>query len=441
MTNTSSGGLVRLTATETAAVLAIAGGPLLAKGIMVRRPWVVALLQATGMERSAVVLFQRLRRRYGDGPVMLRLPGREQAVLLSPDHVRRVLAETPEPFETDSSEKHATLSHFEPKGSLISRGAARAERRALNERALESSGPIHSLAPRFQEIVVEEIAALLQTSGETGGGTGELGWGAFKDRWFRIARRCLFGDHAADDRALTEMLIRLRSAGNWAFLHPKRRALRARFRSRVAAYLHASAPGTLAERLAAHATSRAAAEDQVGQWLFAFDAAGIATFRALAVLASTEALMERARSDAAPELPFLRACLLESVRLWPTTPAILRQSDRETDWNGSMMPKDTGVLIHAPFLHRDDERLPFAHRFTPDLWLDSDPAVWTLIPFSAGPGECPAKNLVLLLASNTLAAMLGGHRFALPPSRRIDPDRLPATFDQFSLVLRLYPAT
>lgn len=170
------------------------------------------------------------------------------------------------------------------------------------------------------------------------------------------------------------MLIRLRSAGNWAFLHPERRVLRARFLSRVAAYLHAPEPGTLAERLAAHATSRAAAEDQVAQWLFAFDAAGIATFRALALLASTDRFMDRARSDPAPELPFLRACLLDSVRLWPTTPAILRQSDRRTDWNGSIMPKDTGVLIHAPFLHRDGERLPFAHRFAPDVWLDGDPA-------------------------------------------------------------------
>lgn len=433
MTNTLPNELMRLTAVETALVLAVVGGPLLAKGVMVRRPWVVGVLHATGIERSAVALLQRLRRRYGDGPVMLRLPGREQAVLLSPDHVRRVLAETPEPFATDSSEKHATLTHFEPKGSLISRGTARAERRALNGRALESNCPIHSLAPQFHNIIAEEIAALLQMSSETG----ELGWGAFKDHWFRIARRCLFGDHAADDQALTDMLIRLRSAGNWAFLHPKRRTLRARFLSRVAAYLHVPAPGTLAERLAAHATRRAAAEDQVGQWLFAFDAAGIATFRALAVLASTDRFMERARGDAVPEMPFLRASLLESVRLWPTTPAILRQSDRATDWNGNVMRKDTGVLIHTPFLHRDDERLPFAHRFAPDAWLDGEPTIWPLIPFSAGPGQCPAKNLVLLLASNTLAAMLDRHRFVLPPSSRIDPDQLPATFDQFSLVLRV----
>jgi hypothetical protein len=40
--------------------------------------------------------------------------------------VRRALAETPEPFESGSSEKHAALAQFEPAGSLIPRGEKRA---------------------------------------------------------------------------------------------------------------------------------------------------------------------------------------------------------------------------------------------------------------------------------------------------------------------------
>jgi hypothetical protein len=114
--------LPRMTVAETVAVLAWAGGPLVAKGIIVRRPWVVALLQATGLERQGISVLQDLRRRYGEGPVLMRLPWREQAIVLSPDHLRRVLDGTPAPFQTDSSEKHATLAHFEPEGSLISRG-------------------------------------------------------------------------------------------------------------------------------------------------------------------------------------------------------------------------------------------------------------------------------------------------------------------------------
>lgn len=422
-------GLARLSYAETFAVLVAVGGPLLAKGIMVRRPMVVGVLQATGLEGAAVRLLQQLRRRHGPGPLMLRLPGREQAVLLSPTDVCRVLAQTPEPFETDSSEKHATLAHFEPEGSLISRGGERAERRALSDRALESDRPIHSLAPNVRTVIEQEIAALLHNAEQ-------VSWGAFKDGWFRIVRRCLFGDAVADDRDLVDMLIRLRSAGNWSFLHRRRRTLRARFLSRVAAYLHAAPAGTLGAQVAAHATNRSAAESQVSQWLFAFDAAGIATFRALALIAADERAAARARSDAAPTYPFLRACLLESVRLWPTTPAILRQTDRATGWDGSIMAKDTGILIHVPFMHRDDERLPFAHRFAPEIWLDERAAASALIPFSGGPGTCPAKNLVLLLASSTLSRIVGQRRLLLPPGRAMDMARLPMTFDHFSLTLR-----
>lgn len=428
--------LPRLSLAESLALLVAAGGPLFAKGIMVRRPWVVRLLQATGLETLGVRGLQRVRRRYGEGPVLMRLLVREQAVLLSPDHVKRVLGETPEPFQSDSSEKHATLAHFEPRGSLISRGTERAQRRAFNEAVLESGCPMHGLAPLFARIIAEEVDTLLAVSGAKR----KLGWGAFKDAWFRIVRRSVFGDVAADDKQLTQMLIKLRARANWAFLLPKRKGLRSRFLARVGRYLAAPEPHTLAAAAAGRTAGETAPEDQIAQWLFAFDAAGIATFRALAVIASSEALTKKAEQDDGPELPFLRACVLEAVRLWPTTPAILRQTDQDTVWDAGVMPAGTGILIHVPFLHRDDERLPFAHRFAPEVWLNGEAARRGLVPFSAGPGECPARNLVLMLASVTLRALIERCRLELPAGRRLDATALPATFDQFSLTLLTPPS-
>jgi cytochrome P450 len=115
----------------------------------------------------------------------------------------------------------------------------------------------------------------------------------------------------------------------------------------------------------------------------------------------------------------------------------LRQTDRETEWALGTMPRNTGVLIHVPFLHRDDSRLPFAHRFAPDIWLTGEAGDWPLIPFSAGSGECPAKNLVLLLASMVLAELLRWRRYTMP-QRKLDfhVSKLAATFDQFSLQLQ-----
>lgn len=420
---------VRLSWRESLAVLLQVAGPLVAKGVIIRRPLVVGALAATGSEQHGVKVLQRLRRRHGAGPLLIRLGGREQLILVSPDHVRDVLSATPAPFQSDSSEKHSALAHFQPRGSLISRGQERALRREVSTTALAAACPVHPLAATFRRVVAEECASLLAQP--------DLPWGRYKDAWFRIVRRCLFGDHARDDRAITADLTTLRSHANWAFMAPRRPVLRSRFQSRVAAYLHRPPEKTLAA-LAKQAARQpgSAPEEQIGQWLFAFDAAAIATFRALAVVSSHDHLIDRARADSAPDQPFLRAAILESVRLWPTTPAILRQTDRETRWGDTVLPAGTGVLIHVPFFHRDDERLPFAHRFSPELWLEGDAAEWPLVPFSAGPAQCPAKNLVLLLGSQVLRALSADDPFRLPSHVRFPIDAAPATFDQFHLTLQ-----
>jgi cytochrome P450 len=138
------------------------------------------------------------------------------------------------------------------------------------------------------------------------------------------------------------------------------------------------------------------------------------------------------------QLPFLRATLMESVRLWPTTPMILRQTTRETRWENGAMPAGTGVLLYAPFFHRDDQRLSWADRFTPELWLNERSREdWPLVPFSDGPAGCPGRNLVLLLASTMLAALLDGRSVQLLPENRLDPARLPGTLDPYTLRFRL----
>jgi cytochrome P450 len=178
--------------------------------------------------------------------------------------------------------------------------------------------------------------------------------------------------------------------------------------------------------------------------MFAFDPAGMTTFRALALLASHPEQAEQAREEivsreGSPDLPYLRACVLESLRLWPTTPAVLRQTTRKTEWETGIMPAKTGILIFAPFFHRDDQRLSYANSFNPDLWMQHrSNEDWPLIPFSGGPGMCPGRNLVLLLTSNMLAALLDSRPVRLKPPNRLDANRpLPGTLDNYSLRFNL----
>jgi cytochrome P450 len=433
-------GLPEATVAESLGVVAGVVTPVVARGVIMRRPRVLAMAEAMDLDAKAVKRVQRLRDRYGSGPLRLRIPGRSQAVILDPAHVRRVLDATPEPFATATTEKRAALSHFEPKGALISHGAERAVRRRLNERVLEGESPVHRLGERFVRVAEEEAAALLAAAGAEG----TLDWDAFAERWFRMVRRVVFGEGAAEDHELSAMMAQLRADANWAFLKPKRKGLRERFLARVRAHLERAEPGSLSE-IAARVpkTEDTAPEHQVPQWLFAYDPAGMATFRGLALLASRPAEMARARAETEARrgaerqyLPFLRATVMESLRLWPTTPMVLRQTTRETEWEEGVLPAGTGILIFAPFFHRDDERLPYAHRFAPEVWLQDPPAEnWPLIPFSGGPGICPGRNVVLLTASAMLAALVEGGREIrlLSPGGMGAEGPLPGTLNHFGI--------
>lgn len=124
--------------------------------------------------------------------------------------------------------------------------------------------------------------------------------------------------------------------------------------------------------------------------------------------------------------------MLESLRLWPTTPLILRDSTADTAWRNGTLPAGAGVVVFAPFFHRDDQTLPEAHRFSPELWSgDRDDRDWPLVPFSGGPGMCPGRNVVLLTASRVLGELVGQRRFTAEGP--LDTGRLPGTLSPFHL--------
>jgi cytochrome P450 len=340
---------------DTTRVLATVLLPTLAKGVIVRRPGVMALSEKTQSDATAIDTMRHLRDRYGPEPVRLRITGRSVAVLVDPADVGRLLAESPEPFALATREKKAALRHFQPHGVLISEGEERDHRRKLNERALRPENMT------IEPVVRDEADLLVRHAMNTG----ELTWDSFAQAWWRIVRRILLGDRARDDEQLTDDLKALRQNANWAFLHPEQRGLRERFQRRLEDYVGHT---ELAE--------------QVPHWLFAFDAAGIVTMRALAI---------GGRGTHG---------VLESARLWPTTPVILRESTKPTRWHGTWLPANTEFVVFTPFFHRDPDRLPFADRYAPEIWdRPLDPAI---VPFSAGPGVCPGRDLVLTTAGAML---------------------------------------
>jgi hypothetical protein len=181
--------------------------PLVARGVIIRRPRVAAVGERLDADRRLVRTLQRLRARYGTGPLRLRLLLRRVVLVLSHEDAHRVLDASPDPYATAARAKKAALGRFEPHGVLISDAADRPDRRRWNEVVLDTSAPLHHLAGPMVAVVREEADALLA---EVAGGDGVLDWPRFVASWFRIARRVTLGDAARDDTVLTDQLARLR---------------------------------------------------------------------------------------------------------------------------------------------------------------------------------------------------------------------------------------
>src|SRR5437868_5030663 len=79
--------------------------PIVAQGVILRRPRMVALAARLDTDRRAGALLRRLRERYGPAPLRLRVPGRSVVLVLSVADVRKVLAASPEPYAVANREK------------------------------------------------------------------------------------------------------------------------------------------------------------------------------------------------------------------------------------------------------------------------------------------------------------------------------------------------
>ncbi|CDO09101.1 cytochrome P450 [Mycolicibacterium cosmeticum] len=419
-----------------AALLDLAGASI-AAGVIARRRPVVGFLERVQADNRSLRRLHGLRQRYGRGPVELAIPGRRIVAVLDADDVGAVLAATPTPFDPASWEKRAALRQFQPHAVLITRGAMRGPRRVVNETALDTAAPLHRLAGPFSAVIAAETAELLTSARRTGG----FDAAQFTRAWWRVVRQVVLGPSARDDDAVTDDLWRLRKAANWSFAAAQHTRRRSRFFERLHRYAENPAPESLLGALSAIPAPPGV--DPIGQlphWLFAFDAAGMATIRAAALLASRPRLQSRCEVtelDTPAVRPFLRSAVLESVRLWPTTPAILRETTQPTEWRDGTLVSEGGaaVLICVPAFHRDSAAMPFANSFEPDIWLDGRAERYPqLVPFSAGPAACPGQNLVLFTGSTLLAHLFGTSHLELTSPRGLPPDgALPLTLNQFGL--------
>lgn len=116
--------------------------------------------------------------------------------------------------------------------------------------------------------------------------------------------------------------------------------------------------------------------------------------------------------DAVRALPFLDACLKESLRLYPQLPVITRTLAQPLELKGHVLPPGINVGACAAALHMNPELYPSPEQFRPDRFLERKYTGFEMIPFGGGYKICLGNEYALLQVKVILTVLLRRARFA-----------------------------
>jgi cytochrome P450 len=409
--------------------------PMAMQGTFTRsRRW-VSFMSRVHPDPAAVRFVGWLRKRHQGSILALHLGPAQSLLVLDPAPIQQVLDRSPDRY-ADPPPKHKGMGVFQPNAVTVSRGADWRDRRRFNEAVLDTDQPVHQYAQRFLAIVRDEVTSAPRLEC----------WDDFDLLFARIMRQVIFGRAARDDAELTARLRRLMLAAN----RPVRLGRPSDFDpfyARIRHYLSVAEAGSLVALCRqTPATARTHVENQIPHWMFAmWETLGTNTVRALAAILAHPDTEARVRTEldaadlddphAIARLTYLEWCLLDAMRLWPTTPMLLREALATEMLDGVTVPAGRQVIIWNSFNHRNRAVYPFADTFTPDAWAEGRPTA-LFNALSSGPQVCAGVNLLMLIGKAVLATMLSQGRYVLlePP---LDPERpMPYALNVFDLRLR-----
>lgn len=121
-------------------------------------------------------------------------------------------------------------------------------------------------------------------------------------------------------------------------------------------------------------------------------------------------------------MPYLRACLKESLRITPITPGNFRASGQDIVLSGYQIPKGTGILMASVLLTNSDQYFNKSNEFLPERWLKSDDNLsyecphlkskhpFVYLPFGFGSRTCIGKRLAEMEIEALIIRILRNYR-------------------------------
>jgi len=128
-----------------------------------------------------------------------------------------------------------------------------------------------------------------------------------------------------------------------------------------------------------------------------------------------------------PHLPYARAVLSESMRMYPPVYLTDREALEDVAIQGRTIPKRTQLIMSAYAVHRSPRWWPEPMAFQPERWLegaaDGERPKYAYFPFGGGPRVCIGEHFAWMEITLVLAALARAWRLEEIPERpvRIHP--------------------
>ncbi|XP_050322357.1 probable cytochrome P450 12b2, mitochondrial [Bactrocera neohumeralis] len=118
-------------------------------------------------------------------------------------------------------------------------------------------------------------------------------------------------------------------------------------------------------------------------------------------------------------MPYLRACIKESLRLKPIANGNFRLAGRDIVLSGYKVPKGVGIYMATMSLSNSDEYFERSAEFLPERWIKAAKATcpvsqkhnpFVYLPFGFGPRTCIGKRLAELEMETLLVRLIRNYR-------------------------------
>ncbi|KAJ7909030.1 cytochrome P450 [Mycena leptocephala] len=140
-----------------------------------------------------------------------------------------------------------------------------------------------------------------------------------------------------------------------------------------------------------------------------------------------------AENFGANSLPFLNACIRESLRInTPISYVVPRMSTADTQLGKYAIPAGASITVDIYAIHHDETFWKEPHAFKPERFEQESLKSW--VPFALGLRQCPARNFAMYEQRVLAAVLLRDYEWELPSGSK-HSEKIQNAFSPFALTV------